>query len=104
MVYRENMDAVRIWSLSIYRERERKERHIYPSLVLVQPRKTRTCSTERLLMGLKESNQTVNKQNSMCWLSSCESPYLLIFNCKGKREIYFTRYLAAQIFVGVLTF
>ena len=32
-----------------------------PSLVLVQPRKTRTFITERLLMGRKESNQT-NKQ------------------------------------------
>ena len=34
----------------------------YPSLVLVQPRKTRPCLTERLLMGRKELNQT-NKQN-----------------------------------------
>ena len=33
-------------------------RHIYPSLVLVQPRKPRPCLTERLLMGCKESNQT----------------------------------------------
>ena len=33
-------------------------RHIYPSLVLVQPRKTRLCLTEKLLMGRKESNQT----------------------------------------------
>ena len=38
-----------LWSLS---------KHIYPSLVLVQPRKTRPCLTERLLMGRKESNQT----------------------------------------------
>ena len=30
-------------------------------LELVQPRKTRLCLTERLLMGRKESNQT-NKQ------------------------------------------
>ena len=30
----------------------------YPSLVLVQPRKTRPYITERLLMGRKESNQT----------------------------------------------
>ena len=30
----------------------------YPSLVLVQPRKTRPCLTERLLMGRKGSNQT----------------------------------------------
>ena len=28
-------------------------RHIYPSLVLVQPRKTGPCLTERLLMGRK---------------------------------------------------
>ena len=34
------------------------------SLVLVQPRKTRTCLTEKLLMGRKESNQT-NKQQTM---------------------------------------
>ena len=33
----------------------------YPSLVLVQPRKTRPYITERLLMGRKESNQA-NKQ------------------------------------------
>ena len=30
----------------------------YPSLVLVQPRKTRPYIIERLLMGRKESNQT----------------------------------------------
>ena len=33
-------------------------RHIYTSLVLVQPRKTGPCLTERLLMGRTESNQT----------------------------------------------
>ena len=33
-------------------------RHINPSLVLDQPRKTRPYITERLLMALKESNQT----------------------------------------------
>ena len=43
-----------LWSLS--------KTH-YPSLVLVQPRKTRPCLTERLLMGRKESNQT-NKQTN----------------------------------------
>ena len=36
-------------------------KNINPSLVLVQPRKTRPFITERLLMGRKESNQT-NKQ------------------------------------------
>ena len=33
-------------------------RHIYPSLVLVKPRKIHPYITERLLMGRKESNQT----------------------------------------------
>ena len=32
-------------------------RHIYPSLLLVEPRKTRSCLTERLLMERKESNK-----------------------------------------------
>ena len=36
-------------------------KHINPSLVLVQPRKTRPYITERLLMGRKDLNQT-NKQ------------------------------------------
>ena len=39
-------------------------RHIYPSLELVQPRKTHPYITERLLMGRKESNQA-NKQCSL---------------------------------------
>ena len=33
-------------------------KNINPSLVLVQPRKTRPFITERLLVGHKESNQT----------------------------------------------
>ena len=36
-------------------------KNINPSLVLVQPRKTRPFITERLMMGCKQSNQT-NKQ------------------------------------------
>ena len=40
-------------------------KNINPSLVLVQPRKTRPFITERLLMGRKESNQT-NKQTKVC--------------------------------------
>ena len=38
-------------------------KNINPSLVLVQPRKTRPFITERLLMGRKESIQT-NKQTN----------------------------------------
>ena len=37
-------------------------KNINPSLVLVQPRKTRPFITERLLMGRKESNQTKTKR------------------------------------------
>ena len=36
-----------------------------PSLVLVQPRKTRPFITERLLMGRKESNQTKHQTTKM---------------------------------------
>ena len=48
-------------------------RHIYPSFVLVQPRKTRPCLTGRLLMGGKESNQTKQtkweiKQCHLIWI------------------------------------
>ena len=43
-------------------------KNINPSLVLVQPRKTRPFITERLLMGRKETNQT-NKQIDCCLLS-----------------------------------
>ena len=45
-------------------------RHIYPSLVLVQTRKTRPCFTERLLMGRKKSNQTKTAPIGACWLGS----------------------------------
>ena len=47
-------------------------RHIYPSLVLVQPRKTHPCLTERFLMWCKESNQT-NKQNEHVFSFRLES-------------------------------
>ena len=39
-------------------------KNINPSLVLVQPRKTRPFITERLLLGRKESNQTNKQTNS----------------------------------------
>ena len=42
-------------------------KNINPSLVLVQPRKTRPFITERMLMGRKESNQT-NKIKLITWL------------------------------------
>ena len=48
------------------RVRASRARHIYLSLVLVQPRKSRPCLTERLLMGRKESNQT-NISSLQCY-------------------------------------
>ena len=49
-------------------------KNINPSLVLVQPRKTRPYITERLLMGRKESNQT--KQKLLSTGSTQEDPSL----------------------------
>ena len=40
-------------------------KNINPSLVLVQPRKIRPFITERLLMGCKESNLTINGPGHM---------------------------------------
>ena len=61
-------------------------RHIYPSLVLVQPRKTHPYITERLLMGRKESNQT----NKHClkaikglWQKDLPEPSLLAYGKYG---------------------
>ena len=51
-------------------------KNINPSLVLVQPRKTRPFITERLLMGRKESNQT-NKQMLLKMLLSGTSYIIL---------------------------
>ena len=45
-------------------------KNINPSLVLVQPRKTRPFITERLLMGSKKSNQTNTRGTVFCPLSS----------------------------------
>ena len=57
-------------------------RHINPSLVLVQPRKTRPFITERLLMGRKESNQT-KTQYSNSYSIFCTSPegHSFVRNC-----------------------
>ena len=41
-------------------------RHINPSLILIQPRKTRPFITEGLLMGCKESNKQTNKSLISC--------------------------------------
>ena len=54
-------------------------KNINPSLVLVQPRKTRPFITERLLMGHKESNQTKNDKLGVFHanqISMCLDPHL----------------------------
>ena len=51
-------------------------KNINPSLVLVQPKKTRPFITERLLMGRKESNQA-NKQKLFVCYDFC--PLLIVF-------------------------
>ena len=70
-------------------------KNINPSLILVQPRKTRPFITERLLMGRKESNQT-NKQISITsmqkelidtqFLGAAQSMYLEV---RPKKSILF---------------
>ena len=46
-----SLTGVTVWVVSL-------SKNINPSLVLVQPRKTRPFITERMLMGRKESNHT----------------------------------------------
>ena len=50
-------------AVDLGRKATKQTKKINPSLVLVQPRKTRSYVKERLLMGRKESNQT-NKTKS----------------------------------------
>ena len=52
-------------------------KNINPSLVLVQPRKTRPFITERLLMGRKASNQT-NKNIPHWWKSHVAAQIVVI--------------------------
>ena len=42
-------------------------KNVNPSLVLVEPRKTRPFITERLLMRCKESNQTNKQMHGPIW-------------------------------------
>ena len=64
-------------------------KNINPSLVLVQPRKTCSFITERLLMRRKESNQT-NKQNQF-WLQITQTACIfslvfIVLNVRGETE------------------
>ena len=59
-------------------------KNINPSLVLVQPRKTRPFITERLLMGRKESNQT----NKYSW--DFKNPFAIYLLKSTLRTIFRT--------------
>ena len=50
-------------------------RKTHSSLELVQPRKTRPCLTERLLMGRKGSNQTKKKIKKNCGFGVVERSF-----------------------------
>ena len=55
-------------------------KNINPTLVLVQPRKTLPFITERLLMGRKESNQTISGVATVTgWANEKDFEFLLLF-------------------------
>ena len=60
---------------------------MYLSLVLAQPRKTRPCLTERLLMGSKESNQTKTKQKRNVKITMHESDTISLKTIKHLFEL-----------------
>ena len=69
-------------------------KNINPSLVLVQPRKTRPFITERLLMGRIESNQTKNKNlnaSNFVFPSLYDDHYWVI-NAMTKMNVFFSNF------------
>ena len=56
-------------------------KNINPSLVLVQPRKTRPFITERLLMGCKKSNQTNKNTGFTVFLTSGGKASKMMYIC-----------------------
>ena len=66
-------------------------KNINPSLVLVQPRKTRPFITERLLMGRKELNQTNKQKNVVSHKVTGLVTYdLLQESCINRNDLYST--------------
>ena len=61
-------------------------KNINPSLVLVQPRKTQTFITERLLMGRKTSNQTKTNKNYMLYSRIYVYSLPVLYLCLNKRN------------------
>ena len=62
--------------------------NINPSLVLVQPRKTRPFITERLVMGRKESNQKKTKKTTTCISLYMYGPNHVVTNLEVNVYVY----------------
>ena len=73
-----------------------------PSLVLVQPRMTRSFITERLLMERKESNQTnkANKCQKMSGFLKANTCMIWYFKYTTAFEVQFTGFKCWNIFKG----
>ena len=70
-------------------------KNINPSLVLVQPRKTRPFITEKLLMGRKESNQTkqiLMYATNFCLFIRSISCSVLNYNCTNRYLLHWHKY------------
>ena len=63
-------------------------KNINPSLVLVQPRKTRPFITERLLMGRKESNQTKPLYSRLSLTQLCITQYYHLTRLDGPVPVF----------------
>ena len=78
-------------------------RHINPSLVLVQPRKTLPFITERLLMECKESNQT--KSSLYCqWGAIGDYKVMLSSISNSFHETLFNPFPASHYFYHLLSY
>ena len=59
---------------------DRWARHIYPSFVLVQPRKTHPCSTERFVMGRKHAREPLYSNSAViAWCSQSTGAQNILF-------------------------
>ena len=72
-------------------------KNINPSLVLVQPRKTRPYLTERLLMGSKESNQT--KTGIILLRNLLKTGFIRVREMSGKFKIFQGQGIVREFYV-----
>ena len=74
-------------------------RHIYPSLVLVQPRKTRPCLTERSLMGCKDSNQTNKTKAQTGFFLCCFLKPIIMWTQSCDQSIWWCNFIINMDFI-----